>query len=183
MVDRQPHLVGDPATYIGFNYNAQWPMAWWNHAGALYDAPLRMRYTGLDPQAKYRLRVVYAGDSPRVKMRLTAGDPEMANSSPYLDKPNPMAPLEFDIYPAAAIAKGELLLTWSREPGQGGNGRGTEVAEAWLLKVVEKMSRDSHGATEHLYVLTVGRKTRGPKELGAPGFRSTFNTYPVSVAP
>jgi hypothetical protein len=132
VIDRQPHLVSDPATYVGFNYNAEWPMAWWNHAGSLYDAPLRMRYTGLDPQAHYRLRVVYAGDGPRVKMRLTAGDSEM-EIHPYLDKPSPMAPLEFDI-PAAATANGELLLTWRREPGQGGNGRGNEVAEAWLLK-------------------------------------------------
>ena len=132
VVDRQPHLVSDPATYVGFSYNADWPMAWWNHAGSLYDAPLRMRYTGLDPETKYRLRVVYAGDSPRVKMRLSAGDQEM-EVHPYLDKPNPMAPLEFDI-PAAAIKNGELLLTWRREPGQGGNGRGNEVAEVWLLK-------------------------------------------------
>jgi hypothetical protein len=133
VVGEQPHLVHDKATYLGFNYNAEWPMAWWNHAGSLYDAPLRMLYTGLDPQAQYRLRVVYAGDSPRVKMRLTAGDPEI-EVHPYLDKPTPMAPLEFDI-PAAAIAHGDLTLTWRREPGQGGNGRGNEVAEAWLLKV------------------------------------------------
>jgi hypothetical protein len=133
VVGDQPHLVHDPATYVGFNYNAEWPMAWWNHAESLYDAPLRMLYTGLDPEGKYRLRVVYAGDSPRVKMRLTAGDPEI-EVHPYLDKPSPMAPLEFDI-PAAATHHGDLMLTWRREPGQGGNGRGNEVAEAWLMKV------------------------------------------------
>ncbi len=131
--DRQPHLVNDPGTYIGFAYNAEWPRAWWNHAAALYDAPLRMRYTGLDGEAHYRLRVVYAGDSPRVKMKLSAGDSEI-EVHPFIDKPSPMKPLEFDI-PAAAIKNGELLLTWRREAGQGGNGRGNQVAEAWLIRV------------------------------------------------
>jgi hypothetical protein len=128
VIDRQPHLL--PGAYIGFSYNPEWPVAWWNHAGTLWEAPLRMRYTGLDAKASYRLRVVYAGDSPRVKMRLDADEIEVHG---FIDKPSPMRPLEFDI-PAAAIASGELLLTWRVEPGQGGNGRGNTVAEVWLIR-------------------------------------------------
>ncbi len=128
-------LVRNPATYIGFSFNAAWPMAWWNHAAALYEAPLQMRYTGLDPAARYRLRVTYAGDSPRAKVRLSAGRQEI-EVHPLIDKPSPMRPLEFDI-PAAATAGGELLLTWRAEAGLGGNGRGSTVAEVWLLRKQE----------------------------------------------
>ena len=128
----QLRLVRNSGTYIGFSYNAAWPVAWWNHAASLYEAPLQIRYTSLDPEARYRLRVVYAGDSQRAKIKLAAGDPAI-EVHPMIDKPSPMRPLEFDI-PAAATAGGELLLTWRGEEGLGGNGRGTTVAEVWLLR-------------------------------------------------
>jgi hypothetical protein len=44
-----------------------------------------------------------------------------------------LAPLEFDI-PAEATLDGGLTLTWSQEAGVGGNGRGCQVAEVWLMK-------------------------------------------------
>ena len=86
----QPHLVRglpfneDPASFesprIGFEEApdvdlSQAPpfrVSWINHAESLYDAPLRMRYTNLDPSARYKLRVVYAGDMPEMKIRLVA---------------------------------------------------------------------------------------------------------------
>jgi hypothetical protein len=42
-------------------------------------------------------------------------------------------PVEFDI-PAEATQGGELRLTWSRPAGLGGNGRGVQVAEVWLIR-------------------------------------------------
>jgi hypothetical protein len=45
----------------------------------------------------------------------------------------PVRPLEFDI-PREATATGELTLSWSREPGLGGNGRGSQVSEIWLIR-------------------------------------------------
>jgi hypothetical protein len=42
-------------------------------------------------------------------------------------------PLEFDI-PAEATRSGKLKLTWSKPPGLGGNGRGVQVAEVWLMR-------------------------------------------------
>ena len=42
-----------------------WPLAWCQNAQTLYDAPLLMHYDGLDPRARYRVRVVYAGDNFR----------------------------------------------------------------------------------------------------------------------
>jgi hypothetical protein len=70
---RQPHLVRGPgydrdpgflrSPLVGFAYRPGWRLSWCRHAEALYDAPLRLRYAGLDPEARYRVRVVYAGNS------------------------------------------------------------------------------------------------------------------------
>ncbi|HTS72024.1 MAG TPA: alpha-glucuronidase family glycosyl hydrolase [Terriglobia bacterium] len=117
---------------IGHDYPlpAGLPLAWKRWAEALYDAPLRMHYMALDPQARYKIRVVYAGDAPHAKIRLACeGGPEI---HPFISKLQPVAPLEFDI-PAVATASGDLTLVWTREPGLGGNGRGTQVAEVWLV--------------------------------------------------
>jgi len=106
-------------------------LSWISHAETLYDTPLEMRYTGLDPRADYRIRIVYAGDSPKRKIRLAAaGDVEV---HPLMAKPFPFKPIEFDL-PRRATEHGELTLTWSGEPGLGGNGRGCQVSEVWLLK-------------------------------------------------
>jgi hypothetical protein len=143
-LSRQPHLVRGPgfeqdpmfrrSALVGFALqpeNLANPISWWRHAESLYDAPLRIDYSNLDPAARYRLRVVYAGDSPRPKIRLVAG--ESLEIHPFLERPVPFRPLEFDI-PPEATAGGELRLSWYREPGLGGNGRGCQVAEVWLLK-------------------------------------------------
>ena len=52
---------------------------------------------------------------------------------PPMAKPQPVKPIEFDI-PKQATEKGELELSWTREPGLGGNGRGAQVSEIWLIK-------------------------------------------------
>jgi hypothetical protein len=77
------------------------------------------------------VRVVYAGDTTRWKIRLVAGDG--IDVHPFMPKPSPLQLLEFDI-PREATANGELTLTWTREPGLGGNGRGCQVAEVWLIR-------------------------------------------------
>ena len=138
---RQPHLVRgmgyekDPAflmsSLVGFGGNATWRQSWRTHAESLGDMPLQMHYDGLDPAAHYKIRVVYGGDSPRVKIRLVAnGKTEI---HPLMTKPSPIAPVEFDI-PPSATEKGVLDLSWQREPGLGGNGRGCQVSEVWLIR-------------------------------------------------
>ena len=124
---RQPHLVRGS---ISLEYRPHWPKSWWTYAESLYDEPLQMRYTGLVRAAQYRIRVVYAGDSPGRKIRLVAGTIEI---HPLMLKPQPVRPIEFDI-PRAATSSGELNLSWYREAGLGGNGRGCQVAEVWLIK-------------------------------------------------
>lgn len=136
----QPHLLRgpgyqeDPRFYesalTGFGPRAPARVSWWKHAETLQDTPLRMRYTGLDPEAQYRIRVVYAGDSPQTKIRLLANGVEV---HPFLAKPRPIEPLEFEI-PRSAVRSGELVLQWNREPGLGGNGRGCQVSEVWLIR-------------------------------------------------
>lgn len=141
---QQPHLLPgkgfeeDPdfreTPLMGFTLIPNGPTSWWTHAQSLYDTPLRMRYTGLDPKARYRLRVVYAGDSPHIKIRCVAN--EEIEIHPFIEKPLPVRPLEFDI-PPQATRSGTLTLSWYREPGLGGNGRGCQVAEVWLIRGVE----------------------------------------------
>ena len=148
---RQPHLVRglpfaqDPASLVsskvGFEEGDEVDeedekpegalrFSWIDHAETLNDQPLQLRYTNLNPQTRYRVRVVYAGDSPKKKIRLVAND--RFEIHPFIKKELPVRPVEFEI-PAEATQHGELNLMWSREPGLGGNGRGCEVSEIWLL--------------------------------------------------
>jgi len=106
-------------------------IAWMDHAETLYDTPLRVQYADLDPKASYRLRVVYAGDAPKKRIRLTANG--TLEVHPFLLRAFPYKPVEFEL-PAAATASGKLLLEWQGEPGLGGNGRGCQVSELWLIK-------------------------------------------------
>jgi hypothetical protein len=139
-LSRQPHLVigdgfaADPAlfrtAFVGFAMRPDWPTAWRTYAQSFYDGPIRMRYEGLDPGARYRVRVTYSGDSPRARMRLEAEGSEV---HPLISKPDPVAPVEFPV-PPAALSDGRLELTWTQEPGRGGNGRGCQVAEVWLIQ-------------------------------------------------
>ncbi len=124
---RQPHLVSG---VTGFAGNQNWRVSWRTHAESLNDEPLRMHYDGLDTAAQYKVRVVYAGDSPRTKIRLDANGIAV---HPLIAKPAPIAPVEFDI-PKSATEKGTLDLSWYRETGLGGNGRGSQVAEVWLIR-------------------------------------------------
>ena len=138
---RRPHLVmGTPyekdpaflrAPQTGFDWENDWRRSWCRHAGALIDEPLRMHYSSLDPAAAYKLRVVYTGDMFQAKIRLVAGEP--LEIHPLLLKPRDMKPVEFDL-PKDATRAGTLDLTWHTEKGRGGNGRGCQVSEVWLIK-------------------------------------------------
>src|SRR5262249_42623626 len=65
---RQPHLVAglpfekDPARLSSpinaFAHTPTWRRSWCTHADGLYENPLKMRYTDLDREAQYVLRVV-----------------------------------------------------------------------------------------------------------------------------
>ncbi|HYM13174.1 MAG TPA: hypothetical protein VEU62_20705, partial [Bryobacterales bacterium] len=152
-LSRQTHLVrglgypSDPAflesSYVGIGrggvgrinlvtgYQTNYPRSWVSLGAALNDTPLKMRYEGLAPQAEYKIRVVYAGGDVGPKLRLVANGTYEIHS--WLSRPVPFRPLEFDI-PKAATAGGKLELTFTREPGLPGNGRGLEIGEVWLIR-------------------------------------------------
>ena len=132
---REPTPSDDPlfakAPFHGFELRTDWPVACRRYIQTFYDAPIRMRYEGLDRLARYKIRVTYSGDSPKARMRLEA-DGQIIHD--LLVKPRPVGPVEFPI-PHQATADGALTLEWNQEPGRGGNGRGCEVAEVWLIRV------------------------------------------------
>jgi hypothetical protein len=127
--DTDPGFYKSPLT--GFHYVPDWRISWCRHAESFYDAPLRMYYANLDPKARYRIRIVYAGDNPRPRIRLEAF--KEIEIHPWRSKDFPPRPVEFDIPPEATWT-GELDLSWFQEPGRGGAGRGCQVAEVWLMK-------------------------------------------------
>lgn len=136
----QPHLergVGfenDPdyrnSIWMGCDgFRLDWPRAWITFAMSMYDAPLTMHYQQLNPRASYRLRVTYAQDR-QSQIRLEAEGQEI---HPLIVKPDVTQPQEFDIS-TGLTADGELTLRWYREAGRGGNGRGCQVREVWLMQ-------------------------------------------------
>ncbi len=137
----QPHLVRgagadkDPefreSSLIGFDMALDRRISWNHHAESRYDAPLQMKYENLDPNGVYKVRLVYAGDVFTARIQLIADDQYPIH--PLIEKPKPLRPMEFPI-PAEATSDGDLILTWTQEPGRGGNGRGCQVAEVWLIK-------------------------------------------------
>jgi hypothetical protein len=129
--EKDPDFLKSPMTGFGAKTPEQgWRASWFTDAETLGETPLRMRYEGLDKSAQYRVRIVYAGDALNVPVRLEANSREIHG---FRNKPNPPEPLEFDIS-REATQSGELTLEWTRPPGSGGNGRGVQVAEIWLMK-------------------------------------------------
>jgi hypothetical protein len=133
--EKDPEFRGSALIGFGARRPDQgWRVSWYSDAESLFDAPLRMRYTDLDPSAQYKIRVVYGGDMLRVPVRLVAnGDVEIHR---YRQKASPVAPAEFTV-PRQATSKGTLDLEWTRPEGLGGNGRGCQVSEVWLIRVPE----------------------------------------------
>ena len=145
LVNQRPHLVmgesyaQDPdflkSPLISFGGSPQrgWRTTTAVDGEIIQDRPLRMHYTDLDPSARYKVRVTYGGDARRVAVKLTANSIEV---HPFREKGTTAEPVEFEI-PQQATATGTLTLEWTRTPGLGGNGRGTQVSEVWLIKVAK----------------------------------------------
>jgi hypothetical protein len=106
-----------------------WRLSWIDYAETLYETPLTLRYSGLDPRRHYTARVTYAGEDYALPLRLTANGLEVHPAR--LRSSNPET-VEFAL-PAAALRHGSLTLRWTGPSGSGGSGRGRQVAEVWLL--------------------------------------------------
>lgn len=107
-----------------------WRLSEISYAGALYDHPLELRYTGLSAKLHYRLRIINAGEDYTTPVTLTA-DGRYLIYGPRLRAANPET-VEFPV-PPAATRGGTLDLQWTRPKGLGGGGRGLQVAEVWLF--------------------------------------------------
>jgi hypothetical protein len=132
---RGPGFEQDPAFLVsaktGFAGFGPMRTSWKDHAEAMLEEPLRMRWEGLDPTARYTLRVTYGGDGSEKPVRCeAAGGIEV---HPYLEKKKPVGPVEFEL-PAEATQSGTLELAWHGPKGRGGNGRNTQVSEVWIIK-------------------------------------------------
>ena len=169
---KQPHLSkpkslwDDPAGittpregHTGGNARG-YRLSWLDASEALSATPLTLHYDGLDRDATYRVRVTYLGRyHATVRLvadghheihaayghtlrgvRYTTGYRDKAAVSPLeADTSSSMVtPLEF-VIPHEATQDGELTLTWQRVTG-----RGTQVAEVWLLKQSRSVRPDSH---------------------------------------
>jgi hypothetical protein len=146
---RQPHLMRqdtyakDPGFLenagVGFRSELSWRRSWCSHVDGQYATPVLLYYPKIEPGARYKVRVVYAGENREAKVRLVAvaalevGGREVP-VHPLRAKPQPVQPLEFEI-PAEATSGSTLALVWHSNPERGGPGRGCQIAEVWLMKV------------------------------------------------
>jgi hypothetical protein len=121
--------LSEDSTLVGMGLLPVGPFSWWDLAETYFEAPLKMRYSDLDRSAQYRVRVVYVGGNMQALIRIQADD--RFEVHPLIKKA--LQPMEFDI-PRDATADGELTLTWRQGPGSRGAGRGTQVAEVWLMR-------------------------------------------------
>ena len=121
-----PGYVHSPIEHNRHKADSTDRQSWLVVALTRYDTPLRMRYEGLDPKARYRIRIVYSGPFSPV-IRLVADDQYEVHGP--LEQPEPIRPLEFDIT-ESATADGSLNLEWQLMNLR----RGVGVGEVWLIK-------------------------------------------------
>lgn len=101
------------------------PKVWMKQVKTLYNQPLRIAYTELDPTATYRLRISYTGRF-RSRMKLVTDDGSVIHDFLQTGE-QPI--FEFDI-PRAVTADGSVTFSWNCGEGE----RGSQVTEIWLLR-------------------------------------------------
>ncbi len=133
---KQPHLVrqmqwkDDPGfVHSPIEYNFWDPDSWYRQSMLVcaitrYDTPLLMRYEGLDPAARYQLKILYTGPF----------DPEMTLEAEGHQIHGPRGnsgstPVLYPV-PTAATSDGVLDLKWDLVNIV----RGPSVSELWLMK-------------------------------------------------
>ena len=140
VVGHQPHLirqkswaedpgfVRSPIEWVDHDPGSDRRHSQMTHALCRYGTPLQMRWTGLDRQAQYGIRVVYSGPfTPEV---ICETDDGRLIHGPRSN--TGVAPAAYPI-PQASTQDGELGLRWKLA----NNARGVSVAEIWLVKAGE----------------------------------------------
>jgi hypothetical protein len=129
--EKDPAFFHTARTGFGSRRNTPWRVSWYRHIEALYGNSIQLRYTGLDPSAKYKVRFTQAGDGTARATRLVANG--KLEIHPMRKKDLEVKPVEFEI-PAEATAGGSLLLEWQANPEEAGNGRFVQVNEVWVIR-------------------------------------------------
>lgn len=96
------------------------------HVVARYDTPLIMKWDQLDPDAQYRIRVVYNGP---FGIRQQCHTDEGILIHPFMEQDEDIQ--SFDI-PVTATSDGTLVLKWTQDTSD--IKRGVSVSEIWLEK-------------------------------------------------
>jgi hypothetical protein len=133
--EQDPAYLKGPATsFSNRPTNRGGRVSWWTMAETFLETPLELRYENLDKSARYRIRIMYAGDAEPKPVKLTAdGSFEI---HPLQQKNREFVPVEYDV-PTGATSDGSVTFTFSKPAGLGGNGRGVQVAEVWLIRVAQ----------------------------------------------
>jgi hypothetical protein len=118
-----------------------WRLSQISYAGANYDHPLELRFSGLRAHVQYKLRIDYAGEDYTVPVTLIANDSYVIHGS----RPRAANPetVEFTL-PIKETESGSLDLKWTRPPGLGGGGRGLQVAEVWLVPLPSAQKKETN---------------------------------------
>lgn len=103
------------------------PLSWVNSIATLYDTPLVVRYTDLDINSDYKLKVTYVG-AIGGKVKLIANESYLVHD--FIDTKRKVLAEEFTI-PKRIIQDGTLTLKWIADDGE----RGCQIAELWLIKL------------------------------------------------
>ncbi|WP_461081407.1 hypothetical protein [Spirosoma flavus] len=101
------------------------PRVWMKQAKTLYDQPLKIAYSELDPTATYRIRIAYTGRF-RSRMKLTTDDGSTIHDFIQTGE-QPI--YEFDV-PRTVSADGSVTFIWTCGEGE----RGSQVTEIWLIR-------------------------------------------------
>ena len=133
----EEYTLWPPCGACGAGNGSVQRLAWHRWAQVYGDQPLSLSYSGLEPAAQYRLRVVYSyqGWGDHVVWSLTAigTDGTTALLHDFQAAPRPLAPQEWDV-PRATTGSGGVTIQCRQPKGsaQNGNGRGCLISEVWL---------------------------------------------------
>jgi hypothetical protein len=104
--------------------------------GRYWNASVALEYTGLEPTARYSVRVVYkkGGDAGKAPPTMTAAGADGKSVLVHGElNVTQTAPYEFSV-PQEATKGGSVTLSCHGPLGVGGMGRCCQMAEVWLLK-------------------------------------------------
>ncbi len=103
------------------------PRAWLTQAGIYYDQPLSLTFSGLDPGAEYKVRIVYTGEANKFKSHVRLEADGVIVHHPFRLDGDMVR--EYDL-PSGVSDDGKVTMTWKCNDGE----RGVHIAEIFFIK-------------------------------------------------